>query len=68
MKQVPRVFHYASTVLADPDPSKSPQEVKEIYSTQYENLRAGTVTGPEIKGTENPEAHYTFKPSIGTKG
>ena len=60
-----RVFKMKERVLADPDPSMSPDEVMAFYSNQYPELTTSNVFGPKI---ENDNAAYEFKTTVGTKG
>lgn len=60
-----RVFKMKERVLADPDPSMSPDEVMAFYSNQYPELTTSNVFGPKI---ENDSAVYEFKTTVGTKG
>lgn len=60
-----RVFKMKERVLADPDPSMSPDEVMAFYSNQYPELTTSNVFGPKI---ENDNAVYEFKTTVGTKG
>lgn len=53
------------TRLADPDPSRTPEQVMTFYANQYPFLTTATVHGPEIK---NDKSIYDFKTTLGTKG
>lgn len=64
--RVRRVFEFNGATLADPDPGKSPEEVKKLYAQSgYPALTNGSVTGPVTQGGK---AVYTFKAAVGTKG
>lgn len=60
-----RRFTYNGTVLADPGPGLSVDEVKEVYTSQYPDLSTATVEGPTEK---NGVMEYEFKRKVGTKG
>jgi PRTRC genetic system protein C len=62
---LPRVFEYNSMALEDPDPAKSPEEVKDIYAEIYHELTQAKISGPKI--TEDAMV-YEFDTSFGTKG
>lgn len=65
VKKLTRVFHYNGMELPDPDPSRSPAQVKDFYSAMYAELTTAEIEGPnESKGL----LKYTFKKSTGTKG
>ena len=53
------------TVLADPDPAMSPEQVMSFYSNTYPELVTSNVHGPSYR--EN-KVVYSFKTSVGTKG
>lgn len=64
--RVRRVFSYNGAVLADPDPTMSPEVVKKHYSNAgYPELTNASTVGPEHT---NGKTVYTFKKSVGTKG
>lgn len=60
-----RVFAYNGLELTDPDPTRSPAQVKDVYATMYPELTTAEVEGPVTKGDRMT---YTFKRSTGTKG
>jgi PRTRC genetic system protein C len=62
---LPRVFEYNSMTLEDPDPARSPEEVKDIYAEIYHELTQARISGPKI--TEDAMV-YEFDTSFGTKG
>ena len=51
--------------LADPDPSRTPEQVMQLYSNQYEQLTTATIDGPKV---EKDKLVYEFKTTHGTKG
>ena len=63
--EIERVFMYNDTVLSDPDPSLTPEEVLVFYSNTYPALTTSNVHG-ELN--ERGIMEYTFKTTIGTKG
>jgi PRTRC genetic system protein C len=60
----PRKFMYNGERLADPDPTKTPQEVRDIYAAQHPELTTATFDFSK----EGAMDVYTFKKSAGTKG
>jgi PRTRC genetic system protein C len=62
---LPRVFEYNSMTLEDPDPARSPEEVKDIYAEIYHELTQARISGPKI--TEDAMV-FEFDTSFGTKG
>lgn len=63
--KIPRVFKNGETLLPDPNPNLSPDEVMQLYANQYSELTNATCSGPKI---ENDQAVYEFKTTVGTKG
>ena len=62
---VTRGFRYNNQNLGDPNPSLSPEQVKEIYAATRPELATAGIEGPEIvKGRRL----YTFIRQVGTKG
>jgi PRTRC system protein C len=53
------------TILSDPDPSRTPEQVMLFYANQYPILTNATVHGPEA---EEDKMVYTFTTTLGTKG
>lgn len=51
--------------LEDPNPSMTPDQVMDYYSSEHPELTTATVHGPEIKDDKRV---YTFKSVIGQKG
>jgi len=66
MSLKPRIFIHNDNRLPDPDPSKPPQEIKDIYAAQYPELTNATYVFSKDKDTGADV--YTFKASAGTKG
>jgi len=60
-----RRFIYNGATLEDPDPSKTPDEVRKIYAGAYPALTNASIVGPKTQGGETT---YEFKASVGTKG
>lgn len=60
-----RVFEHGPTTLPDPDPSLSPEEVLNLYATQYPEMTSGRWEGPALDGGKQV---FTFKRAVGTKG
>jgi PRTRC genetic system protein C len=64
--RVRRAFLFNGARLADPDPSKSPDEVRKYYAANgYPTLTNASLTGPE---TKDGMQVYTLKAAVGTKG
>ena len=53
------------TVLADPDPSMTPEQVMTFYTNTYPELVTSNVHGPVYR---DKKTVYTFKNSVVTKG
>lgn len=64
MSQKPRTFIFNDQELPDPDPSKTPNEVKEIYAATYPSL----TTANAVFSKKDGKDVYEFKTSPGTKG
>lgn len=62
----PRIFMHGDKRLPDPDPSMTPQAVREHYAGQYPELT--TATHAFSLGKDGKPDTYTFKKSAGTKG
>ncbi|MBK1666931.1 hypothetical protein CKO28_02595 [Rhodovibrio sodomensis] len=65
IEELKRVFHWQGCVLPDPDPSASPEAVRDIFSGTYPELATATTKGPEFR---DGEMIYTFQPNAGVKG
>jgi PRTRC genetic system protein C len=62
--KAPRTFMLNGQRLADPDPTKTPEQVKEMYANDYPELTTCTVAFSKKDGKEV----YEFKKAAGTKG
>ena len=63
---MPRVFKMGGTLLADPDPFLTPEDVVALYSVNYPHLANATVADPTI---ENDQIVYPIlKPPAESKG
>lgn len=61
-----RQFKFGATVLNDPDPSLTPEEVIKLYEISYPFLRNATINAPSVEGGV---LVYTIdKPVATTKG
>ncbi len=60
-----RKFAYNGVNLADPDPSMSAEQVRDLYCATYPELAVAQIEGPEYKGHQ---AIYSFRRAVGTKG
>ena len=67
MKSTPmiRSFRYNNQNLGDPNPSLSPEQVKEIYAATRPELASAGIEGPELVYGKRI---YTFVRQVGTKG
>ena len=63
--QLKRTFKYKDLILADPDESKSPNQVLDHFANIYPELSIAKV---ESKGIEDDRDVYEFNVDIGTKG
>lgn len=68
-QELPREFHFEINkevvILEDPNPSFTPNDVRDIYTAQYPELLNSTIVP---KGIENDKVIYDFKVVAGTKG
>lgn len=53
------------TILPDPDPSRSPEQVIVFYSNQYPELTTAKIAGSEYEGNK---IVYEISTTIGVKG
>lgn len=53
------------TVLEDPNPKMTPQEVAKFYSSEYPELTNASIEGPNIN---KDVAGYSFKTTAGILG
>lgn len=60
-----REFSYAGLALPDPNPTFTPEQVRDMYSAAYPEITSASIEGPEQKGDK---LVYTFKRAVGTKG
>lgn len=63
--EIERKFKYNSVTLPDPNPSLSPDQIREFYATQFPELNNAVVEGPITKGRV---ATWTFTRAAGAKG
>jgi len=65
-KTMNRIFRSGSIQLPDPDPSLTPEKVRELYSVNHSHLASAVIEGPT---TEGNALVYEFKPApVKTKG
>ena len=62
---LPRVFIFNGSTLADPDDDLEPDQVKRIYAGTYPALTNASISGPE---TKEGRRVYTFTAAVKTKG
>jgi PRTRC genetic system protein C len=62
---LPRIFKYDTLILEDPDPSWTPDEVREHYANVYQDLTQASIEGP---ATTEEGITYKFSRIFGTKG
>ena len=60
-----REFVYNGTIIPDPNPTLSPEQVRDTLVAAYPEIATASLTGPEVKGEA---ARYTFSRAIGSKG
>ncbi len=60
-----REFVYNGTVIPDPNPSMSPEQVRDTLVAAYPEIATAALSGPEVKGDA---ARFTFSRAIGSKG
>lgn len=65
IKTLTRSFKYNGITLTDPDPGKTPDQVRTIYAYQYPELLNAVIEGPVTKGGIST---YTFARAAGSKG
>ena len=64
--RVPRIFKMGPVRLNDPDPTMTPDEVRQHYCGSHGWLATATVSEPTLEGDE---LVFTFqKPEVKTKG
>ena len=64
-EDLPRVFVFNGSTLADPDDDLEPDQVRRIYAGTYPALTNATISGPELKEGRRV---YTFTAAVRTKG
>lgn len=65
VQEIEREFVYNGTILDDPGPSLSPEDVKEFYAHGiYPELNQAVIED----STKNNKVTYTFRKAVGTKG
>lgn len=62
---LPRSFSYMGLQLGDPDPTLTPEQVRDVYSAQYPEITTAVIEGPDATGDK---LVYKFTRAIGTKG
>lgn len=61
-----RIFRSGSIQMNDPDPSLTPEKVKDLYAVNHPHLAGAVIEGPT---TEGNNLIYEFKPApVKTKG
>jgi len=60
-----REFVYNGVNLADPGPTFTPDEVRDLYSAQYPELTTAAIDGPEYSGEV---MRFKFARAGGAKG
>ena len=54
-----------SLKLPDPNPTMTPEEVRQFFATQFPDITTASITGPEAEGEK---LRYSFTRAIGSKG
>jgi PRTRC genetic system protein C len=66
LAELTRIFRTGSIQLPDPNPTLTPEQVKDYYSSNYTHLAGAVVEPPSIEGTK---MIINFKPApVKTKG
>ena len=60
-----RIFRYNGAKLADPQPTLTPDQVRQFYAATFPELATAIVEGPS---TTEREQVFEFRRSVGTKG
>lgn len=60
-----REFVYNGTVIPDPNPAFSPEQVRDTLIAAYPEIATASLSGPDVKGDT---ARYSFSRAIGSKG
>jgi len=64
-KKLARDFEFNGIRLPDPDPTMSPEQVRDLYAATYPDLTTASITGPDATGDK---LRYRFALAIGSKG
>jgi PRTRC genetic system protein C len=62
---IQRTFFYNGRALPDPDPTMTPEQVKQYYSAIHAELTNAVVEGGSLAGNTQT---FEFRRGIGTKG
>jgi PRTRC genetic system protein C len=65
VEKLERTFTYNGLSLPDPNPTFTPQQVRDTYSAAYPELTTAEIEGPVTKGNK---LEFTFRRAVGTKG
>lgn len=60
-----REFVYNGTVIPDPNPALTPEQVRDTLVAVYPEIATAALSGPEMKGDV---ARFNFSRAIGSKG
>jgi PRTRC genetic system protein C len=60
-----RIFEFNGVRLPDPNPTLTPEEVRNLYAHQYPDIATAAISGPEAVGDK---LRYQFTRAIGSKG
>lgn len=60
-----RAFNYNGTLLPDPNPELTVEEVRDMYVADYPELATAGIEGPS---PVNGKMQYTFARAVGVKG
>ena len=64
-ERLTREFSFLGVRLPDPDPSMTPEQVRDCYCHVYPEITTAAIEGPEAAGSK---LIYQFTRAIGTKG
>lgn len=65
VEKLERQFSYNGLRLADPNPSLTVEEVRNLYAAAYPEITTAAIEGPETVGNK---LIYRLTRAIGTKG
>jgi PRTRC genetic system protein C len=65
VSSLPRQFYYNGTILPDPNPNMSVEQVRDMLTPRFPELATAAIQGPEDLGTAQ---RITFVRAIGEKG